>query len=372
MIPSDILIFGAGSHGRKLASSLQTCGIKVHAFVTSTAGSQEEVNGIPLYSAANLPEEMRTSYPIACGIFNRSDAYAELSDFLEKNGLSNILWPWDYYPYAHKELGWCYWLDPKPRQLKEWQEMPSYQKVVSHLSDEESRSTVDRIISFRTGTDLSLSSFSSSDPQYFNRLTLQALPSDRPTRYLDVGAFDGDTLKALCRLAPVSTAILVEPDPRNYRALVSNLRHLVSTNPSLQPLALPIGAGNEHGTFLLSGDGESVTFSDSISSDSLPSQSVTVVPLDDLLPNGTVDFIKIDVEGHDWAAIQGMEALIQRSRPIIAVSLYHRPNDIIELPLALMNLLSSLPYLYYIRQHMKNSFETVFYAIPDARANFST
>lgn len=365
MIPPDILIFGAGSHGRKLAASLQTHGIKVHAFVTSTISSQDAVNGIPLYSLRSLPEEMRASLPIACGIFNRGDAYAELAEILEENGFKHILWPWDYYPYAHKELGWCYWLDPKPRGLKEWQEIPAYKKVVSHLNDQESRSTVDRIISFRAGTDLKLSSFSSSDPQYFNRLTLQALPTNRPTRYLDVGAFDGDTLKALCRLAPVSTAILVEPDPKNYRALVKNLHHLVAANPSLQPLALPIGAGNEHGTFLMSGDGESVTFSDSISGNSLTSQAVTVAPLDDLLPNGTVDFVKIDVEGHDWAAIQGMKALIQRSNPIIAVSLYHRPNDIIELPLSLMDLLSNLPYLYYIRQHMKNSFETVFYAIPN-------
>jgi hypothetical protein len=84
--------------------------------VTSTTGSQDEVNGIPLYSLPNLPEELRASYPIACGIFNRSDAYTELADSLEENGFSHILWPWDYYPYTHKELGWCYWLDPKPRQ----------------------------------------------------------------------------------------------------------------------------------------------------------------------------------------------------------------------------------------------------------------
>lgn len=365
MIPSDILIFGAGSHGRKLAAAFQTCGIKVHAFVTSTTGSLEEVNGIPVYSLPNLPDVMRANHPIACGIFNRGDAYFELAKIIEENGFKDILWPWDYYPYTYNELGWCYWLDPRPRSLREWKETSSYQQVVTHLNDEESQSTVDRIISFRFGADLSLSSFTSSDPQYFNRLTLQALPTDRPIKYLDVGAFDGDTLKALCRLAPVSTAILVEPDPSNYRALVSNLRQLIDTYPSLQPLALPIGAGNDHGTFLLSGDGESVTLSGSIAGGSPPSQAVTVAPLDDLMPNGAVDFIKIDVEGHDWAAIQGMATLIQRSKPIIAVSLYHRPNDIIELPLALMNLLSNLPYLYHIRQHMKNSFETVFYAIPN-------
>jgi hypothetical protein len=82
------------------------------------------------------------------------------------------------------------------------------------------------------------------------------------------------------------------------------------------------------------------------------------------MPAECVDFVKIDVEGHDREAIQGMRELLTRSAPVVAVSLYHRPRDFVELTLYLMQTLQGMSYKYYVRQHLYNSFETVLYAIP--------
>ena len=91
---------------------------------------------------------------------------------------------------------------------------------------------------------------------------------------------------------------------------------------------------------------------------------IHVVRGDDLFPFEKVDFIKIDAEGTDLDALLGMAGLIRRSSPVLAVSVYHQPRDIIDLPLAISVLLEGLSYRFYLRQHMYNSFDSVFYAAP--------
>ena len=85
---------------------------------------------------------------------------------------------------------------------------------------------------------------------------------------------------------------------------------------------------------------------------------------DDLFPWETVDFIKVDAEGADLDALLGITQLIRRSSPVLAISIYHRPNDITEIPIAISNILDGLDYSYFLRQHMFNSFDSVFYAVP--------
>jgi FkbM family methyltransferase len=297
-------------------------------------------------------------------VFNRGDAYQQLSELLEDNGFSEIIWPWTYYPELHKQLGWCYWLDAEPRDLLSWQDDPFFREVMGLLADDESRSTIERIIAFRYGGDLAFSSYKSQEQQYFNDLTLAALPSDRPVSYLDVGAYTGDTLSYLCEKAVVGKAIMFEPDPYSYRQLIENVKLLTMKYFHLKPIVLPLGAGNEFATINLEVGGEASSLHIQSNMQGDTSHAVTVAPVDDVMPAECVDFVKIDVEGHDREAIQGMRELLTRSAPVVAVSLYHRPRDFVELTLYLMQTLQGMSYKYYVRQHLYNSFETVLYAIP--------
>lgn len=275
-----------------------------------------------------------------------------------------MAWPWDYYPLLHQELGWCYWMDSEPKMLVEWQQEASYNQLVSTLADDESKITVNRLLNFRSGADLQFSSFRSGDAQYFNSITLKAVPSDRAVSFLDVGAYDGDTLNALRKHKQIGKAMLMEPDPENYQKLVRNLQASNTNYQDTNILTLPLGAGAEFGSFAMTGDGEAATLAGADEESSNPVRYVTVVRLDDAIPQEIFDFVKIDVEGNDRAAIEGMKKLLRRSRPVIAVSLYHRPRDIIELSLAVIDLLEGIPYSFHIRQHMYNSFDTVLYAVP--------
>jgi len=364
MMASDLLIFGAGSHARKLAKAFQAEGHTIHAFVSSRPPSTDQIDTIPWYNLSSLPPALRGVGPIACGVFNRGDAYQGLSELLMANGFGQIIWPWNYYPALHKQLGWCYWLDSEPRDLQHWQQETDYHQVMNLLNDDESRTIIERLIAFRSGTDLAFSAYKSEDQQYFNSLTLKALPSDRPISYLDIGAYNGDTLENLCAKANVGTAVLFEPDPCNFGQLTKNIARLTHKYPDLRPLALPLGAGSEYGCIVLEGGGEASSLHSQVHAEGVNLHTVTVIPLDEMMPAGRVDLVKIDVEGHDQEAIRGMQEVLKCFRPVVAVSLYHRPRDFIDLTLFLNQILQGMSYKYYVRQHLYNSFESVLYAIP--------
>jgi hypothetical protein len=78
--------------------------------------------------------------------------------------------------------------------------------------------------------------------------------------------------------------------------------------------------------------------------------------------NKKIHFIKFDVEGGEIEAIIGAKNLILENRPVLAISLYHRPVDLWEIPELLQKL--CINYSFYIRQHFFNSFDSVIYAIP--------
>ena len=58
-------------------------------------------------------------------------------------------------------------------------------------------------------------------------------------------------------------------------------------------------------------------------------------PLDDVLADDRVDYIKYDVEGAEREAILGSIGTIARDHPTLLVSLYHRNEDLFDLPLLL-------------------------------------
>jgi FkbM family methyltransferase len=57
---------------------------------------------------------------------------------------------------------------------------------------------------------------------------------------------------------------------------------------------------------------------------------IETVKLDDVLDH--VDFIKMDIEGYELEALKGAKKLIQKCKPKLAICLYHKPQDIYEIP----------------------------------------
>lgn len=78
-------------------------------------------------------------------------------------------------------------------------------------------------------------------------------------------------------------------------------------------------------------------------------------------PEDKVTFIKLDIEGAELRALQGAANIIRRDRPRMAICIYHKPADVIELADYVLSLVPD--YKFYIRHYTSTIYETVLYAI---------
>ena len=70
----------------------------------------------------------------------------------------------------------------------------------------------------------------------------------------------------------------------------------------------------------------------------------------------------MDIEGFELNALEGAKDTIKKYRPKLAICLYHKPQDLWEIPLFIKSIDSN--YKIFIRHHTDLLNETVCYAIP--------
>ena len=93
---------------------------------------------------------------------------------------------------------------------------------------------------------------------------------------------------------------------------------------------------------------------------------VQVRALDELVGNASVTFVKLDIEGDELAALDGMRHLVARCRPVVAACAYHRQDHLWRVPLALARLLPGSRI--HLRAHGAEGWDLVAYAVPLHRA----
>jgi len=302
---------------------------------------------LPVLNWSELDAAQR-QMQLAIGIFNRETPMDNLQCLAHDAGFKDVFMPWHLYDQFGDGLGWRYWLGPSKLILDALQQI---QTVYQNLSDDLSKHCMLDILSFRLGINDPYASFRHDDNQYLNGLTLPALQG-KEINYIDGGAYNCDTYLELADLSTIASAFLFEPDQKNYNQLKANVEKFKN-----KTLCLPLALTDSYNILSFNGDaGEGGAISDA------GSQHIATVSLDEILHQQSIDFIKFDVEGAEISAIKGASRLIRDSRPTLAISLYHRPEDVWEIPELIFSLCKD--YRFYIRQHYFNSFESVFYAVP--------
>lgn len=80
--------------------------------------------------------------------------------------------------------------------------------------------------------------------------------------------------------------------------------------------------------------------------------------LDNIIKDN-VSFIKMDIEGAELDALNGAANLICKYHPRLAISIYHKPEDIFTIPTKIIDLAPG--YKFGIRHYSTNNWETVLY-----------
>lgn len=91
--------------------------------------------------------------------------------------------------------------------------------------------------------------------------------------------------------------------------------------------------------------------------------SIEVMSIDEAI-NGKekVTLIKMDVEGAELESLKGAKNTILKDKPKLAICIYHKAQDMIDLPVYIKSLVPE--YKLYIRHHSNGEGETVLYAMP--------
>ena len=69
----------------------------------------------------------------------------------------------------------------------------------------------------------------------------------------------------------------------------------------------------------------------------------------------------MDIEGAEYQAILGAKKIIDKYKPKLAICVYHKPEDIWELPWLIHKI--NQEYKFYLRHYSFGDVETVLYAL---------
>lgn len=145
-----------------------------------------------------------------------------------------------------------------------------------------------------------------------------------------------------------------EPDNINYSRCMKVIENLNLNR--VQLLNKGLWNCKEKLSFSMSGHAGS-----QIIQDENAEMTIDVVAIDDIVGKDNVTMIKMDIEGAELKALQGAELTIRRCHPRLAISAYHKPEDMIKLASYILSVDSS--YKLYFRHYRMLSNETVLYAI---------
>ena len=175
----------------------------------------------------------------------------------------------------------------------------------------------------------------------------------RVESFCDIGAYDGDTLISTKALFPsLKRAFTIEPSEALQSAISAVADRLgVETSrfcgAAWRRNARLTADETFNGMFLVRED---------------DTGEIHAAPLDELLSGEAFDFIKMDVEGAERDVIAGGEASLRRAR-CVAVAAYHFADDLVDLPLKLLDLLPASDGWRLTFSHSSQVFaDSIFYA----------
>ena len=172
--------------------------------------------------------------------------------------------------------------------------------------------------------------------------------------FVDCGAYTGDTVNAFLRATKerkYEHIFSIEPDTLNFKELLK----LGSAIPRFT--CINKGTWNEKTILKFSNDGNTTS---TISQNG--EIQVEVDTIDNMLNGQSATYIKMDIEGAELPSLIGAEKTIRNYKPKLAISVYHKYDDLLTIPQYIKSLNNG--YKFYLRAHDKPYFfDLVLYAV---------
>lgn len=221
------------------------------------------------------------------------------------------------------------------------------------LSDQQSikvfKAIVERVLT--RGKDSSIMANVCSSDEYFST---DIINLSHEECFVDAGAFDGDTIRGFILRAQSKFDCIFsfEVDAINFKALQESVQKMPEKD-RIKIFNLGVWDSECDITYSI-GESQSTV-------GALGEGKGHVIPLDNVLKNERVTFIKMDIEGAEPQALRGAQNIIRTQRPKLAICVYHDFRHLWEIPLYIKSLVPE--YKIYLRHHTNLEYETVCYAV---------
>lgn len=327
-----IVMYGMGDGAEKIMAVFEKMGIKPAAFMASDEFVRgHSFMGYQLHKLSEIQEMYEDFVIVVC--FG-SSLPPVMDRLYELDGQYELYAP--DVPVAGEGLFDEEYLAANADKL---------QRVKRLLADEQSRKVLDDIISYKLTGDIKL--LKGCESPVDDGWSL--LKIGREETYVDLGAYNGDTVDKFLRLTnkEFEHIYALEPDSRSFNRMVR--RNYALGRGIFHPVNA--AAWNEDTTLQFRNSGGRSSGSATGGSKYgrgrvLP---VKAMKVDTLLEGKKATLLKFDVEGSEREALEGAAATISKYRPKIILSLYHRTEDLLELPLKIREMNSG--YKMYLRHH---------------------
>lgn len=305
-----IVVYGMGNGADKLIERFKKYNIEISDFFASDGFVRGHTfHGMRVKSFSEIKE----TYPEFVIVLSFASNRAEVLEMLEEIDSNHEMYVPDM-PVAGEEYFDREFYNSNYSEIV---------KAYGLFADEESKNAFASIINYKLTGKMRyiMDAYSTKDELYSELLQSPV------TTYVDAGAYNGDTAKEAIGYFPDLTSIVaIEPDPKNYKKLLRFSEGIEA--PMITAVNAAVWSEDGAGEFSSSGNRNS-SISSTISYQHKDTP-VSLISIDSL--GLSPDYIKYDVEGAELEALVGSDKTIERTHPILLVSLYHRSRDIFDIP----------------------------------------
>ncbi|SFN79142.1 methyltransferase, FkbM family [Pseudobutyrivibrio sp. UC1225] len=221
------------------------------------------------------------------------------------------------------------------------------------LQDDKSKRVLYGVLQYKLSHDISLIKDIADNckDQYFDK---DIIAYTKDGIFVDCGGYIGDTIESY-----VNHSKGVYGEVISFEADHENAEIIRNKYPCVEVKEIAVWSERTKLLFDCLGSGSGKVSEDESLSYELEVESDTI---DNVCDNKRVSYIKMDIEGAEYQALLGAQKVIMRDKPKLMISVYHKQDDLIKIPLLIKSM--NPDYKLYLRHYRKLSVqETVLYAV---------
>jgi FkbM family methyltransferase len=174
---------------------------------------------------------------------------------------------------------------------------------------------------------------------------------------IDCGAYIGDSAFIFEKELNPKEIICIEPDEKNYEILLENIK-LNNLENKIKAIKIAVGNKETKGNSILCGESAAYIVE-------TEKGEVSISTIDNLIFRlyiSNVGLIKMDIEGYELPALRGAKETIQKFKPILIISIYHKGQDFFEIPAYLKEIVPEYKFSFININFESPTFERILLA----------